>query len=147
MSVKRILVIDDEESITTYLTAILDDHGYLASSALDAEEGARLARSERPDVICMDIMMPKRSGLNLYQEFKLDDELKTIPVLFISAFNRVRDLRDPVAFRTMISNPEVPQPEWCMEKPIRIAEFVEVIEKLLAGATSLTPPPGELGSR
>lgn len=142
MSEKKILVIDDEESITTYLTAILDDHGFLVSSALDAEEGARLARAERPDLICMDIMMPKRSGLNLYQEFKLDDELKTIPVMFISAFNRVRDLRDPQAFRTMITNPEVPQPEWCMEKPIRIAEFVEVVERLTQG---FSPTPRAVG--
>jgi CheY-like chemotaxis protein len=147
MPAKKVLVIDDEESITTYLSTILDDHGYDVLTAIDAEEGARLARDEKPDLICMDIMMPKRSGLNLYQEFKLDADLKSTPVMFISAFNRVRDLRDPQAFRRMITNPEVPQPEWCMEKPIRIAEFVEVVERLLAGETSLTPPPVGPGSR
>ena len=135
----KVLIIDDEESIITYLTTVLDDHGYTALSALDADEGARIARRELPDVICMDIMMPKRSGLNLYQEFKHDAALSDIPVMFISAFTQVRDLRDPVAFRKMISDPEVPQPECCMEKPIRVAAFIEAVEELVQKRHQ-TPP-------
>ena len=125
---KKVLVIDDEESIIVYLTAILEDFGYTPLSAMDAEEGAEIARAELPDFICMDVMMPKMSGITLYQKFKQDDRLAPIPVMFISAFSRVRDLRDPKAFRKMIPDENIPQPEVCLEKPIAVEEFVAVIE-------------------
>lgn len=130
---KKILIIDDERSIVIYLTTVLEDHGYVALSALDAEEGAVTARRERPDLVCMDIMMPKRSGIALYQEFKRDPVLGSIPVVFISAFNHIRDLRDPVAFRKMIPDVKVPQPEACLEKPIQVPTFIATIEGILEG--------------
>jgi CheY-like chemotaxis protein len=130
---KKILIIDDERSIVIYLTTVLEDHGYVALSALDAEEGAVMARRERPDLVCMDIMMPKRSGIALYQEFKRDPVLGSIPVVFISAFNHIRDLRDPVAFRKMIPDAKVPQPEACLEKPIQVPTFIATIEGILEG--------------
>jgi len=128
---KKVLVIDDEESITTYLSIVLDDHGYVAITALDPDEGGDLARKEKPDLICMDVMMPKRSGIALYQEFKLEPELASIPVMFISAFNQIRDLRDATTFRKMIPDPSIPQPEYCMEKPISIEDFIEVVRSLI----------------
>ncbi len=137
---RKVLVIDDEESIITYLTTILEDEGYEPLSALDGDEGYALARAERPALICLDIMMPRRSGLTMYQEFKLDPLLCEIPIVFISAFNRIRDLRDPVAFRKMISDERVPQPECFLEKPIKVAEFVEMVEELTG--TSSKPLAG-----
>lgn len=128
---KKIMIIDDERSIVIYITAVLEDHGYVALSALDADEGLATARRERPDLVCMDIMMPKRSGITLYQDFKLDPELASTPVVFISAFNHIHDLRDPVAFRKIIPNPKVPQPEACIEKPIQVSSFVSKLEELL----------------
>lgn len=130
---KKVLVIDDEESIVTYLKIILDDHGFVALSALDADEGTETARKERPDLICMDIMMPKRSGIALYQDFKRDPILAPIPVMFISAFNQIRDLRDAETFRKMIPDPAIPHPEYCMEKPIKVDVFIKTITALIAG--------------
>ncbi len=130
---KKVLVIDDESSIVTYLTTVLEDFGYEHVSATDPEEGAALARSEQPDLICMDVMMPKRSGIALYQEFKQDPALKDTPVIFISAFNQIRDLRDRTAFRKMIPDESIGQPELCLEKPIRVQEFVAAVGSLVGG--------------
>jgi CheY-like chemotaxis protein len=124
---KKVLIIDDEESIVVYLTTVLEDHGYAPLSAMDAEEGARLARAEVPDFICMDIMMPKMSGISLYEEFKKDPKLTGIPMVFISAFTMVRDLRSSEAFRKIIPDESIPQPEMCLEKPIAVDEFISVI--------------------
>ena len=128
---KRILVIDDERSIVIYLTTVLEDHGYEVVSALDAEEGAAAARASRPDLVCMDIMMPKQSGIGLYQDFKKDKNMSSVPVIFISAFNHIRDLRDPIAFRKMIPDLKIPKPEVCLEKPIQVPVFLEKIEELI----------------
>jgi CheY-like chemotaxis protein len=127
---KKVLIVDDEQSIVTYLTTVLDDGGYASCSAMDGQEGLGVARKEKPDLICLDVMMPKRSGVSLYEEIKRDPELKSIPVMFISAYNRIRDLRNPVTFRKMIPDPAIPYPELCMEKPIAVPEFLEAVSKL-----------------
>ena len=127
---KKVLIVDDEHSIVIYLTTVLEDGGYAACSASDGQEGLSVARRERPDLVCLDIMMPKRSGVSLYEEIKRDPELRSTPVMFISAYNRIRDLRDPVTFRKMIPDTAIPHPDLCMEKPIAIPEFLEAVSKL-----------------
>lgn len=132
---KKVLVVDDERSIVTYLTAVLEDHGYGTCSAADGLEGLEVARREKPDLICMDVMMPKRSGISLYEQVRKDRALRAVPVVFISAYNHVRDLRDPAAFRKIITDKTIPQPEVCLEKPITVPDFVEAIEKLIGKAS------------
>jgi CheY-like chemotaxis protein len=127
---KKVLVVDDERSIVIYLTTVLEDSGYATCSAIDGQEGLKVACKEKPDLICLDVMMPKHSGVSLYQEIKRHPELHTTPVIFISAYNRIRDLRDPVTFRKMIPDTAIPQPDLCMEKPIAVPDFLEAVSKL-----------------
>ena len=127
---KKVLIVDDEQSIVIYLTTVLEDGGYATCSAMDGQEGLGMARREKPDLICLDVMMPKRSGVSLYQEIRRDAALRSIPVMFISAYNRIRDLRNPEAFRKMIPDPAIPQPELCMEKPIKVPEFLAAVAEL-----------------
>ncbi len=127
---KKVLVVDDEQSIVIYLTTVLEDGGYATCSAMDGQEGLGMARREKPDLICLDVMMPKRSGVSLYQEIRRDPALRSIPVMFISAYNRIRDLRNPVTFRKMIPDMAIPQPDLCMEKPIAVSDFLEAVSKL-----------------
>ncbi len=127
---KTVLVIDDESSIIAYLTTVLEDEGYETCSANDCEEGMAAAREQRPDLITLDIMMPKRSGLSLYRDLKLDSELSSIPVIFVTAFNRGHDLW-PTAFRRMVPDGQVPLPEGYVEKPIDVAAFLETVTFLI----------------
>jgi CheY-like chemotaxis protein len=132
---KKVLVVDDEHSIVTYLTVVLEDAGYATCSAADGVEALDVARQEKPDLVCLDIMMPKRSGVSLYQEIKQDPELRATPVIFISAYNQIRDLRNPVTFRKMIPDTAIPQPDVCLEKPIKVPEFLEAIARLTGEGT------------
>jgi CheY-like chemotaxis protein len=68
--------------------------------------------------------------VSLYEEIRRDPVLQSIPVMFISAYNRIRDLRNPVTFRKMIPDTAIPQPDLCMEKPIAVSEFLEAVSKL-----------------
>jgi two-component system phosphate regulon response regulator PhoB len=134
---KKVLVVDDEQSIVVYLTTVLEDGGYATCSAMDGQEGLEVAGREKPDLICLDVMMPKRSGVSLYEEIRRDQALRSIPVMFISAYNRIRDLRNPVTFRKMIPDPTVPQPDLCMEKPIAVSDFLEAVSKLTGQSAPL----------
>ena len=62
---KKILVIDDESAIVTYLTTLLEDEGYETCSAGDIQEGLAMVRERRPDLITLDIRMPGASGLEI----------------------------------------------------------------------------------
>ncbi len=132
---KKILVIDDEPSIVAYLTAVLEDEGYAVCSTTQAEEAFDMARSERPDLVTLDIMMPKLSGITVYQELKLDPELGRTPIVFVSAFSRTNDFRDR-SFRKIIPDERVPMPEAYIEKPIDVPLFLDTVASLTDSAVS-----------
>ena len=93
-----VLVIDDELDIVDYLATVLEEHGYRAVTATDADHGMQSARNARPDLITLDIMMPKKTGAALIKELDQDPDLCLIPVLVVSAFSKSRDL-PPQQFR------------------------------------------------
>ena len=141
---KKIMVIDDESSIIAYLTTVLEDEGYQTCSAMDAEEAMAVAREQQPDLITLDIMMPKRSGIALYQELKLDEELRKIPVVFVSAFGRSSGV-GPASFRKMIPDERVPVPDVYLEKPVVVSEFLKTVASLIESAEAGSGP-GEGGA-
>lgn len=85
MDKPRVLIVEDEPHILLSLEVLLERAGYAAISARDGEEGLRLIRQLRPDVVLLDVMMPKRNGYEICQAVKADPELRAIPVIMLSA--------------------------------------------------------------
>ena len=81
----RILVVDDEPSIVRPLTFILKKKGYEVLTASNGEEGLHVARTEKPDLIFLDVMMPKKNGYEVCQELKNDPEFKKIYIIILTA--------------------------------------------------------------
>lgn len=81
----RILVVDDEPSIVRPLMFILKKKGYEVLTASNGEEGLLVARTEKPDLIFLDVMMPKKNGYEVCQELKQDPELQKIYVIILTA--------------------------------------------------------------
>ena len=67
---KRAVVIDDEPDLTAYIESILVEHGFEVRTANDATSGEKLIREDPPDLICLDLMMPGRSGTHLFVRLK-----------------------------------------------------------------------------
>jgi len=82
--VKKILIIEDEEIMINVLQIILTKEGYEISVARDGEEGIRVMKEVKPDLILLDIIMPKMGGFEVMEEMNKDKELKKIPVIVIS---------------------------------------------------------------
>lgn len=80
-----ILVIEDDPSVRATLVDILELNGFATRSASNGTEGRELARSESPTLIITDVEMPGMTGFELLKEFRADQELRTIPVIVISA--------------------------------------------------------------
>ena len=87
----KVLVIDDEEYIQHILNFSFGAEGYDVLTASDGEEGISKAKNERPDIIVMDIMMPKMDGYEACKRIKADPETKDIPVILLTAKGREAD--------------------------------------------------------
>ncbi|MFC1705991.1 response regulator [Planctomycetota bacterium] len=125
MSDKTIIVIDDEPSMVTFLTALLEDNGYATVTARDGQEGLEKTRSERPDLILLDITMPEKSGVKYYREVRDDPDLKSIPVVMVTGVSD--DFEKFISTRK-----QVPPPDGYLSKPVDNQELLETIAKLLA---------------
>ena len=93
---KKVLIVDDEQSIVIYLTTVLDDGGYATCSAMDGQEGLGVARREKPDLICLDVMMPSGTeGFQVVWELRNNAEapLKDVPIVMLTGIHDHTELR------------------------------------------------------
>ena len=91
MDRKRILVVDDEIYIVHILEFSLTMEGYNILTAFDGEEAMRVIEQEKPDLVVLDIMMPKLDGYEVCRRLRKDDRFATLPVILLSAKGRSVD--------------------------------------------------------
>lgn len=128
---KKILVLDDEPHVVTYLETLLRDNGYQTVSASNGREGMEKVQSERPDLVCLDISMPEQSGVRFYRNLKDDPQLSSIPVVIVTAVTGYGG--DPEPFKRFVSTrKQVPPPEGFLSKPIDKQEFLDTIARILS---------------
>ncbi|MDX1587088.1 MAG: response regulator transcription factor, partial [Balneolaceae bacterium] len=82
---KTILVVDDEQDLLDLIEYNLKKEGFHVLKAEDGKEGIKMARKHMPDLILLDIMMPKMDGLEAVEVIRNDEELKRIPIIFLTA--------------------------------------------------------------
>jgi len=130
-SAKKILIVDDEPSIVTYLETLFQDNGYATVSATGGEAGLETLKREHPDLVTLDITMPEKSGVRLYRDMKEAPDLSRIPVVVVTAVTGKGG--DPREFQKFISSrKQVPPPEGFIPKPIDQEELLATVAKLLA---------------
>ena len=88
MSAKRVLVIDDEQVIHTFLKAVFEKAGFRVTSALDALQGPLIAKQLAPDLIVLDIALPGGGGYKVFERLRIMKETTDIPILVYSALPR-----------------------------------------------------------
>ena len=90
---RMILVVDDNVNLQIAFKKVLTSSGYEVELASDGEEGLRLAREMRPDVIVLDMMLPKLSGLDVLRALKQDHATERIPVIALSGLPMSNEAR------------------------------------------------------
>jgi DNA-binding response OmpR family regulator len=88
----NVLLVDDDPVILKLLQVNFEMEGFHVSTANDGVEGLEKARAERPDIVLLDIMMPKMDGLEVTKALKGDPETKDIPIILLSAKAQASDI-------------------------------------------------------
>jgi len=127
---KKVLVVDDELDIRTFIITLLETENYKPLSAKDGEEGLEIARREKPALIILDVMMPKESGIGMYRDLKNDPELKDIPVIMVSALSKKTFFHSQKVLDEY-KDEKIPEPAAYIEKPPEPEELLEAIENSL----------------
>ena len=90
---KKILVVEDQPALQKALGTALLENGYKVFSALDGEIGLQVAGKEKPDIILLDLVLPKKDGFSVLKELKGDPETKNIPVMILSNLEGSTDVQ------------------------------------------------------
>ena len=98
---KKILIIDDEKDVITYLDTLFKNNGYDTISADNADDGIEKAKTEKPDLVSLDIVMPGKSGIQVYRTLRDDEQLKRIPVIVVTAATGYGN--DPQEFKKFLT--------------------------------------------
>ena len=93
MAKNKILVVDDEADLVETLKFRLEISGYDVSTALDGQEGLKKARTENPDLVILDLMLPKLDGYRVCRMLKFDEKYKDIPIILFSARVQESDIK------------------------------------------------------
>jgi CheY-like chemotaxis protein len=133
MDPKKILVVDDEADMRIFVSTVVETRGFKPVAAANGTEALNLARSDLPNLVILDVMMPKiDDGIQTFQQFRTDEKLKRIPIIMLSAVAR------KTFFHTIrMLNPHrgriIAEPEAYMEKPPDADELIRLIDELLIG--------------
>ena len=146
---KRVLVVDDDENTRRFLSVALEANGYEAVTAEDGDDGFNKVQEHKPDLILLDVMMPKKTGFSLFKQLRQKDEFKDIPVIMLTAvaevleedetqaegetFERPFDsLRDRLRKAIITMRDEgLVKPEIFIDKPIDPEQLIEEVKSLI----------------
>lgn len=127
---KKILVVDDDPDIRLFNVSVVEENGYSPLVATNGEEGLDIVKKEKPDLLILDILMPRKSGIRLYRNIKTDKSLKHIPVIILSGIAEKSFLRSQKVL-TEFGDDKVPEPEAYLEKPVEPEDLAATIKKVL----------------
>lgn len=146
---KRVLVVDDDENTRRFLSVALKANGYDAVTAEDGDDGYNKVQESKPDLILLDVMMPKKTGFVLFKQLRRKEEFKDIPVIMLTAvaevleedetqaegetferpFDSLRDsLRKAIA---KMRDEGLVKPEVFIDKPIDPERLVDEVRNLI----------------
>lgn len=105
---KKVLVVDDDASVRELLSKFLREKGLAVDTAADGEEGLKKVREAAPNLVLLDVMMPKLDGYGFVRELKKDAKLRALPVVVLTAREMTRDLFIEEGVKDFVSKPYDP---------------------------------------
>ncbi len=119
---KKILFIEDEVDLQRTLSNFLTKEGYQVISAFDGEKGLELAKKEIPDLVLLDLILPRVHGFDVLRKLKTDPETKEIPVIILTNLEKIEDVHKAL---------ELGATTYLVKAQYKLEEVIEKIKKIL----------------
>ncbi len=128
---KKVLVIDDEADMRTFVSTVLEVNGYTPVSVENGPEGFEAARRESPDLVILDVMIPGiEDGVRCYRQFRSDEDIRQIPIIMLSAIAR-KTFFHAISSIHLADGAPLPEPDAYMEKPPDADELAVLVSRFL----------------
>jgi CheY-like chemotaxis protein len=127
---KKVLVVDDDPDVRSFVVTVLEENQYIPLVAQDGVEGFEKIEKHKPDLVILDVLMPRGSGIRLYRKLKTDENLNRIPIIMFTGIALRSFLKSQKALEEF-NGGEVPRPDIYLEKPVEPEELVAAIKKKL----------------
>ena len=128
---KKILVVDDEEDVSFFLTTALEDAGFRTEAASSVDEAIEKLKVAPPDCVSLDMVMPGKSGIVLFHEMRRSVEWRKIPVLFVTGHAREEGVRKALDAAASLADSTLSGPATYLDKPVTAEKFVKAIADIL----------------
>jgi CheY-like chemotaxis protein len=128
-SEKNILVVDDEPDVRNFLAACIEDAGFNVETALDGIDALEKIEANPPDLMTLDLLMPRLSGIQLMRKLRRNDKWANIPVIVITAHAHDELGKDDIEKFTAFAMHH--RPRYTMEKPVTPVRLVKAIREIL----------------
>jgi CheY-like chemotaxis protein len=146
---KRVLVVDDDENTRRFLTVALEENGYEAITAADGDEGYKKIQESVPDLILLDVMMPKKTGFSLFKQLRRKEEYKDLPIIMLTGVAGVLEEEEALAEGDTFESPfdsireglrrgiqkmreeGLIKPEMFIDKPIDPEELIKSVKSII----------------
>ncbi|MBC8439939.1 MAG: response regulator [Deltaproteobacteria bacterium] len=125
---KKVLVVDDDQDVRSFVVTVLEENQYIPLVAQDGVEGLEMIEKEHPDLVILDVLMPRGSGIRLYHKLKTDETLEKIPVIMFTGI-ALRSFLKSQKVLDEFKGGEVPKPDIYLEKPVEPEELLAAIKK------------------
>jgi DNA-binding response OmpR family regulator len=122
-STKNILIVDDDDGIREYLEVLIKKEGFKVTTASTGKAGREMAKTTKPDLIVLDLMLPGYGGFEIIRELQMDDETSKIPIIVITGKYIDRTTREMIKMESNVFD--------FLEKPIKNEVLLSLIYRAL----------------
>jgi CheY-like chemotaxis protein len=136
---KTVLVVDDESDIVIYLQTLLQDAGFRVMTAFDGDQALRRVKEKKPDLISLDLVMPKKSGIRFFYELRKNKDWSRIPVIIVTG--HARDAKVRAEMDDLFDGKTLSGPRTYLEKPVKPGDYVVLVKRELGIPAQATAAP------
>jgi len=135
---RHILIVEDEPDFAALMQAFLHEGNFSTSVAHDGENAVELLFENKPDLITLDIQMPRKTGLLFYRQVKNMDRYRDVPVVVVTGLTR--DDPDMASFiRSFLEVEKIPSPDAYLEKPVNKEKLMSTVEEAFRKRSEAVP--------
>jgi len=127
---KKVLVVDDDPDVRSFVITVLDENQYIPLVAKDGVEGFEMIEKDPPDLVILDVLMPRGSGIRLYHKLKTTEKYKQIPIIMFTGIALNSFLKSQKVLDEF-KGEKVPEPDIYLEKPVDPEEMAAAVKKII----------------